>query len=225
MTTTTSSTSNATGNAALAALNAGSSSGSTKQLSASEQGDRFLKLLVTQMQNQDPLNPMDNAQITTQMAQISTVSGINQLNDSITGMTGMLAQMQTLEGAALVGKDVLVAGNQLAIGADGVASGGFDLAGAADSVSVSIKNAAGLVVDTINLGATAAGRHSFDWGAKDPAATGLSFTVTARSGTTAVAVTPLVQDRVTSVSNAGGQLNVELRNNGIVKYSDIKAVG
>ena len=45
--------------------------------------DRFLKLLVTQMQNQDPLNPMDNAQVTTQLAQISTVSGVDKLNTSI----------------------------------------------------------------------------------------------------------------------------------------------
>ena len=65
-------------NATATATTTASSTAST-QLSAKEQSDRFLTLLVTQMKNQDPLNPMDNAQITSQMAQISTVSGIDKL--------------------------------------------------------------------------------------------------------------------------------------------------
>src|SRR5687767_3240367 len=52
-------------------------------VSASEQQDRFLKLLVTQMKNQDPLNPLDNAQVTTQLAQINTVTGIEKLNTTV----------------------------------------------------------------------------------------------------------------------------------------------
>src|SRR5215216_1743278 len=71
--------------------------------------DRFLKLLVAQMQNQDPLNPMDNAQVTSQMAQINTVNGIEKLNNSVEGLSGHFMQMQALQGAALVGRDVIVA--------------------------------------------------------------------------------------------------------------------
>src|SRR5512132_1644792 len=91
--------------------------------------DRFLKLLVTQLKNQDPLNPMDNAQITTQMAQISTVSGIDKLAGAVGSMNGLLTQMQSLEGAALVGKDVLVAGHKLSLAADGSTQAGVELAG------------------------------------------------------------------------------------------------
>ncbi|MCK6431779.1 MAG: flagellar hook assembly protein FlgD [Burkholderiaceae bacterium] len=192
--------------------------------SATEQTDRFLKLLVTQMQNQDPLNPMDNAQITTQMAQISTVSGIGDLNTTIQSMNAMLMQSQTLQAASLVGKQVLVSGNDLALDADGVATAGFDLAGPADSVVVNIKNAAGRIVDTINLGAGSAGRQSFEWASKDPTAYGLTFSVTALSGGVQVAATPLVADGVSAVFTENGQLSVETYYHGVVKYSDVKAV-
>src|SRR5438445_4766616 len=88
--------------------------------------DRFLKLLVTQLQNQDPLSPMDNAELTSQIAQINTVSGINTLNTTVQGLSSPFLQMQSLQGASLVGKNVIVPGNKLDI-ADGTAQGGFEL--------------------------------------------------------------------------------------------------
>ena len=91
--------------------------------SDSASADRFLKLLVAQMQNQDPLNPMDNAQVTSQMAQINTVNGIQQLNTTVQGLTTQFTQMQALQGASLVGHDVIVPGNKLDI-ANGVGQGG-----------------------------------------------------------------------------------------------------
>src|SRR5262245_32299586 len=81
--------------------------------SAANSEDRFLKLLVAQLQNQDPLNPMDNAQVTSQMAQIQTVSGIDKLNTTVQGLNAQFAQLQALSGAALVGRDVLIDGNRL----------------------------------------------------------------------------------------------------------------
>ena len=77
--------------------------------------DRFLKLLVAQMKNQDPLNPMDNAQVTSQMAQINTVTGIDKLNTTVAGLSAQFMQMQAMQGASLVGHDVIVAGNKLDI--------------------------------------------------------------------------------------------------------------
>ncbi len=71
------------------------------------------------MQNQDPLNPLDNAQVTSQLAQINTVNGIEKLNTTVQGLSGQFMQMQALQGASLVGRDVVVAGNQLAF-EDGV---------------------------------------------------------------------------------------------------------
>ena len=126
--------------------------------------DRFLKLLVAQMQNQDPLSPMDNAQVTSQMAQINTVTGIDKLNTTVQGLSSQFMQLQAVQGASLVGRDVIVAGNKLSIDADaGVGQGGFELASAADAVKVEILGPSGAVVQTLNLGAEGAGVHSFDW--------------------------------------------------------------
>ena len=67
------------------------------------------------MKNQDPLNPMDNAQVTSQMAQINTVNGIEKLNTTVQGLNSQFVQMQALQGAALVGRDVVLQGDRLAI--------------------------------------------------------------------------------------------------------------
>ena len=204
-----------------------SSSATTATANDAASSDRFLKLLVTQMQNQDPLNPMDNAQITSQMAQINTVSGIDKLNTTVTGLNGQFSQLQALTGASLVGRQVSLLGDRMAF-ASGAGVGGFDLAGTADQVKVEVLNPAGIVIDTLKLGAQAAGRHSFDWlpatlpaDAADGAA--YRFRVMAQLGTTTVQATPLTRDRVEAVNSNGTSLMLETLNNGPVAYSDIKA--
>ena len=227
MTTAATAATNSTTTAALglsALLASQSGKKATATATASEQSDRFLKLLVTQMQNQDPLNPMDNAQVTTQLAQISTVSGVDKLNTSINQMSSLLLQSQTLQAAGLVGKDVLVAGSDLVLDDAGKTSAGFELQSPADSVVVSVKNAAGKVIDTIDLGAEGAGRHSFSWASKDATRDGLSFSVSAKSGTLAVGATPLVADQVSAVYADGGTLAIELKHRGVIHYADVKAV-
>ena len=207
-------------------LNNINSAGSTPVASKDEAGsaDRFLKLLVAQMQNQDPLNPMDNAQVTSQMAQINTVNGIEKLNTTVQGLSGQFMQMQAMQGAALVGHDVVVEGNAIDI-ADGVGVGGFDLAGAADSVKVEVLNSAGRVIDTIDMGAETTGRHSFNWNAAEKAGDETSFTfrVSALSGTAPVTTTALMRDRVSAVSTGGDALQLELVRSGTVPYAKVKA--
>ena len=201
----------------------GTSSTATKAKDDAGSADRFLKLLVAQMQNQDPLNPMDNAQVTSQMAQINTVNGIEKLNTTVQGLSSQFVQMQALQGAALVGRDVIVPGNTLSIENE-VGQGGFELDSAADHVKVEILSPAGQVVDTVQLGAQGSGRHSFDWAAKGVSAdAGLTFRVTATSGATALPTTALMRDRVSAVSTGGDTLTLELERSGSVPYSDIKA--
>jgi flagellar basal-body rod modification protein FlgD len=186
--------------------------------------DRFLKLLVAQMQNQDPMNPMDNAEITSQMAQISTVDGIAQLNKSVQALSGQFMQMQTLQGAGLVGHDAIVPGDLLAVG-DGLAQGGFSLPAAADSVKVEILSAAGVVIDTIGMGAQPSGLHSFAWPAETAGDTsGLRFRVTALSGATKVAAQPLMRDHIDAVLTGGDTLMLELRSGAVVPYTSIQAI-
>ena len=194
--------------------------------SASDAGsqDRFLKLLVTQLKNQDPLSPMDNAQLTSQIAQINTVSGIATLNTSVQQLSSQFLQMQSLQGAALVGKDVIVPGSKLDI-ADGVAQGGFELTSAADAVKVEVLSPAGRVLDTLNLGAQSSGMHSFNWAsASYDNTSNLTFRVTAASGSTPLASTPLMRDRVDAVSTSGDVLVLQLQYSGAVPYSSVKAI-
>ncbi|MBK1614518.1 flagellar biosynthesis protein FlgD [Rubrivivax gelatinosus] len=191
--------------------------------SASAGADRFLKLLVAQMQNQDPLNPMDNAQVTSQMAQINTVTGIEKLNETVTGLNSQFLQMQAMQGAALIGRDVTIAGKGLDV-RDGVGVGGFDLSGTADKIKVEIVDASGRVADTLDLGAAEAGTHSFTWDASkvaDPS--GYTFRVTAKLGTATVANTTLMRDTVAAVNTSGNQLQLELLHSGSVDYTAIKA--
>ncbi|MEO5698189.1 MAG: flagellar hook capping FlgD N-terminal domain-containing protein [Burkholderiaceae bacterium] len=193
--------------------------------SASEAGsqDRFLKLLVTQLQNQDPLSPMDNAELTSQIAQINTVTGIATLNTSVQQLSSQFLQMQSLQGASLVGKDVIVPGNKIDI-ADGVGQGGFELTSAADAVKVEVLSPAGQVIDTLNLGAQSSGMHSFNWasGSHDNASN-LTFRVAASSGATPLSSTALMRDTVDAVSASGSSLQLQLRSAGSVDYASVRA--
>jgi flagellar basal-body rod modification protein FlgD len=194
--------------------------------SSSVTADTFLKLLVAQMQNQDPLNPMDNAQVTSQMAQINTVTGIGTLNASVQALSSQFTQMQALQGASLVGHSVIVPGNRLTIDPTaGIGEGGFQIATPADAVKVEILAPSGAVVQTINLGAEGAGMHSFSWPAGTATnSSGLTFRVTATSGSSPVASTALMSDIVDAVSTSGNTFNLELQNSGTVPYSSVVAL-
>jgi flagellar basal-body rod modification protein FlgD len=193
-------------------------------MSAAEMGDRFLKLLVTQLKNQDPLNPMDNAQLTSQMAQINTVSGIEKLNTSIKGLGTQFLQSQALQGAAMIGRQAWVEGDRLV--AEGAsARGGFELTERASTVKVEVLGPGGRLVDTLELGTQEAGRGRFDWKVPsnvDPAS--LRFRVTAASGNTAVAATPLVIDTVSSVATTPDGLSLGLLRLGQIPFASVKAV-
>ena len=208
----------------LNAVNGVSATAATSAAGSTSASDRFLKLLVTQMQNQDPLNPMDNAQVTSQMAQINTVSGIDKLNTTVAALSGQFVQMQALQGAALVGRDVTLQGDRLVL-AGGQAAGGFDLASTADRVKVEVLNGAGRVVDTIELGAQDAGRHGFAW-TPTGVADGNEYRirVTASIGAANVSTTALTRDRVEAVSLAGDRLTLQTRYAGSIDYSAVKAV-
>jgi flagellar basal-body rod modification protein FlgD len=178
------------------------------------------------MQNQDPLNPMDNAEVTSQMAQINTVTGINTLNTTVQSLSSQFTQMQAVQGASLVGQTVVVPGNMLNIDAtSAIGEGGFQLTTPADAVKVDILAPSGAVVQTINLGAQGAGMHSFDWPAGTATnASGYTFRVTATSGGVAIPSTALMSDTVDAISTSGGTFNLELQNSGLVPYSSVVAL-
>jgi flagellar basal-body rod modification protein FlgD len=207
---------------AVAASGTGSTGASTP--TAAESQDRFLKLLVAQLNNQDPMNPMDNAQMTSQMAQMSTVSGIEQVNATLKSMADQFNAMQMLQGSSMVGHNVLVNSNVLTP-VNGIANGAMDLAGKADSVKVQVMSPGGKVVDTIDVGASAAGRVNFNWNASSYQGGGNpTFQVQATLGGQPVAATPLAQDTVVSVGMVSGSMNVQFQNRASVPYSSVQAI-
>ena len=207
-------------------VNVASSPASSAAADATMTSDRFLQLLVAQMKNQDPLNPMDNAQVTSQMAQINTVTGIDKLNSTVAGLSAQFMQMQAMQGASLVGHDVIVPGNKLDIDATtATGQGGFEIQTPADAVKVEILAPSGAVVQTLNLGAQGAGMHSFDWPAGTATdSSGLTFRVTATTGGVAIASTALMRDRVDAVTTNGNSFNLELEKSGSTPYASVKAL-
>lgn len=188
-----------------------------------ESQDRFLKLLVAQLNNQDPMNPMDNAQMTTQMAQINTVSGIQEMNKTLKGMAEQFTASQSMQGVSLAGHDVLVAGNSLTV-TDGKAQGSFDLSSSATSVKVDVLGKTGEVLATVPLGAMSAGRQSFTWeaGTVDPAKVA-GYKVNASMGDKSVPVTAYAQVKVQSVSFVDGAMRLNTSDGKSVGYADVKA--
>lgn len=205
------------------ASNALTSSSTGSSSTSADSTSNFLTLLVTQMQNQDPLNPMDNAQVTSQLAQINTVTGINQLNTTVSSLNTDFSQMQVLQATSLVGQQVQLPGDKLYINSQGNGVGGFNLASTASSVQVTVKDSAGNVVDTVNEGAMSAGNQSFSWTPPTGISTsGLTFAVTATNGGKAVTASPLMTDQIQAVSNSSGSLSLQLQNSGTTPYSSIQ---
>lgn len=137
--------------------------------------DRFLKLLVTQLQNQDPLNPMDNAEVTSQIAQLSMVNGIQSLNNTLLALSGQMDMSQSLQAASLIGKDILYPGEKISLGSDpdtGAKSAtpfGIDLMSGAAKTKVSIQDSAGKVVREFEFDAQDAGIYPMTWDGLDSA--------------------------------------------------------
>lgn len=201
---------------------------SEKKSSTSETQDRFLKLLVTQMQNQDPLNPMDNAEVTSQMAQLSTVTGIEKLNDTLLSISSSFMASQSLQAASMIGHSVLTSGTSLAL-SNGVAGGGVELRQPVDQLIVTVKDAAGTAIHTVDLGPQPAGVTTFLWdGLKDDgtaAADGTyTFEVRARQGGNDIPVERLATGNVTSVSLAAGGLKLNVAGLGEVELSQVKRI-
>ena len=221
-TTAATSTSAANPYAAVSSSSAGTPAAKNKQ-EVSE--DRFLTLLVAQMQNQDPLNPMDNAQITSQMAQINAVTSLEKVNSALASLGTQFVQMQALQAAELVGEDVLLEGNRLSAGsAANRLAGGFELPSAADRVEVEILDGAGRPLETVHLGAQTTGRHAFEWTQPADKGAGQTFRISAYSGATKLTSTPLTTDRVEAVSTSGKTLQLQLSRGNTVSYDAIKAL-
>jgi flagellar basal-body rod modification protein FlgD len=199
-----------------AANTATTKTGDADPTSAASQQDTFLKLLVTQMQNQDPLNPMDNSQMTSQIAQLNTVQGINKLNTTVAALQAQMQASQNLQSTSFIGRTVLAPGSNITL-TNGTAQMGVDLAGVSDSTMIQVKDTSGIVVRTFGIGPGVAGLNQITWDGKNDAGQTMpdgnyKFAVAASINNQQVQAATLTYGLVNSVSmsSTGVKLNTNL---------------
>ena len=190
--------------------------------------DRFLRLLVTQMKNQDPLKPLDNAEVTSQLAQISTVSGIDKLNNTLQLLNSDVAESLSMEATRMIGHNVLVPGSMLTL-EQGAAVAGVELEQSADQLKVTILDNSGLPVRHIDLKNMPAGVNAIPWDGKTDsgavAADGeYTFAVTANQGSNNVKANTLSLGLVNSVTPNEKNALLDIGKLGLVNLSDVKRV-
>jgi flagellar basal-body rod modification protein FlgD len=190
--------------------------------------ERFLKLLVAQMKNQDPLNPLDNAAVTTQLAQINTVQGIEKLNASVQKMVERDGTADTTDAAAMIGRSVLVEGNALELPADGVARGGFELSKAATAVRIDVLDRTGTTVDTLTRSNLPAGLQTFEWDGKVSGRTldagNYTLRIAAANADQKVEVTPMSAVPVQAVVRGADGVALQLGAFGSRPLSEVRGI-
>jgi flagellar basal-body rod modification protein FlgD len=200
--------------------------------------NKFMTLLVTQLKNQDPMNPLDNAQLTSQLAQLSTVTGVNKLNTTLESLKSSYQSSEALQAANMIGHGVLVEGNYVQLqGGKGIM--GVALASAADKVQLIITDpSTGKDVQTIELGAQGAGTVPIAWdGVVDPKLNADGKPVALKDGNYLIRVVATQADAVlkdakalsfdsvasvTTSAKDGVKLNLPTK--GVVSMADIKQI-
>lgn len=152
----------------LSNVNGGGNNNGLSARQSDELRESFMTLLITQLQNQDPLKPMENSEMTSQLAQINTVSGIEELNSTLEGITSQMDANQALQASGLIGKGVMVSGKDVLVEQDDDGNSyttpfGIELAEPAANVKATIVGEGGQVIKTLDLEALDAGVQSFQW--------------------------------------------------------------
>lgn len=201
----------------------------SKTASSADTEQRFLKLLVTQLNNQDPLNPLDNAQLTSQLAQMSTVSGIEKLNSAFQSMLAQSGSSQVLQSASMIGRTVLVPGSELALKKGTDVPFAIEMPQSADAVKVTVTNAAGNTVRSFDLGSLPQGVKTLSWDGLNNTGVSVadgSYTVNvvATSGDAKVAANALTYSNVTSVSQGASGVALDLASGGKAALSDVRLI-
>lgn len=200
----------------------------SEKTTTEEAQDRFMTLLVTQMRNQDPLNPLDNAQVTSQLAQLSTVTGIEKLNATMQTLMGSYQSSQTLQAADMIGHGVLVPGNRINL-TEGKSIMGVELTDPADSVKFNVLNESGAVIYSRNLGEQKSGIVPIAWDGKTDAGTTApdgkyTFEVKAIRGGEKVEATALSFGAVSSVTTNAQGVKLNIPGIGDAKLADVRQI-
>lgn len=212
----------------------GTATGGSSELSKDNDNseDKFLTLLVAQMRNQDPLNPLDNAQVTSQLAQINTVRGIEKLNTSMGSLIDRIGSQGALDAADLIDREVMVEGDAMTIGDDeepSALAAAFELPAAASEVSLQVFDEAGLVLADMPLGALDAGVHPFEWDGRDADGQALDpgtyyFQVSAMNEDGQVSAVTLAPAKVIGVTRNGNSFDLQLASGAIVQRDAVRGI-
>jgi flagellar basal-body rod modification protein FlgD len=214
-------------NAPAAATASAAATGPTKTLGQ----DAFLKLLMAQLSNQDPLNPVQGTEFVTQLSQFSLVEQSVQQSTSLTNIGTQLQGLSNADATSLVGKTVTVSGSGMAYNGVLATSGNVTLGGSAQSVTVSISDSNGNVVRTMQLGSEPAGALTVNWNGlndsgQQQAAGNYTLNVTATDANgQPVNVSQNVTGTVTQVNFSQGYPQLTLSTGTVVPISNLISVG
>ncbi len=194
--------------------------------------EQFLELMLAQLQNQDPLKPMENGEFLSQMAQFSSAKGIQEMSQSLDTFTRSLTSSQALQASSLIGRHVLVPNEMgyLEEGSAGIA-GAAELPASAADVVVSVYDTAGTLVYRASYGPQEAGRFQFSWDGRDANGQTVSpghyrVSVEAQAGEENKALETLLLSRVDSVTlGKGGQgVTLNLAGLGTASLSEVREI-
>ncbi|HAD09511.1 MAG TPA: hypothetical protein DCF62_08535 [Porticoccaceae bacterium] len=190
--------------------------------------DDFMRLLVTQLENQDPTEPMDNFEFLSQVAQFGMVSGIQESQQSLASVVDALFANRALQASALVGKSVMVDSGIAELGEGGSVSGYVALPSTANGVQLQITDPAGRLVRSLDIG-PASGRAAFEWdgldGEGEVASPGFyRVNALAHIDGVATAVPVYLASAVQSVSveQGGAEVKLNLSNGTVVSAADVR---
>ncbi len=191
----------------------------------------FLELMTAQLQYQDPLEPMENGDFIAQMAQFSTVSGIGDLNTAFADMSTAFQSNQALQASTMVGRNVLIQGDQLSVSEAGDMKLSIELQDSASEVVVNITDDRGQLVHRMELGYQQAGFLNVQWnglnsdGSRVPPG---RYTVSAEAhqGDVVSAVETLIPVQVESVTlgQAGQDLTLTVSELGDISMSQVRKI-
>ncbi|MBP8773247.1 MAG: flagellar hook assembly protein FlgD [Aeromonadaceae bacterium] len=192
---------------------------STEKNSALTQED-FLSLLTTQLAYQDPTKPVDNAEMVSQMAQISTVDGITSLNSAVSDLSTVVTSSQALMASSLVGQKVLLPSSTGYMESGGGISGVIATGEGASDLTISIKNSSGAVVYQTTVSGDQSGNVAFNWDGKDSNGNALAegkYTVSATGlvDGKSQSLSGLVYGKVNSVTLGSSSTSTALNINGL----------
>lgn len=193
--------------------------------------EEFLELMMTQLQNQDPLNPAESGEFLSQIAQFGTVNGITELQQSFSSLASSLQSSQALQASTMVGRSVLVENGTLELSGGNAAGFAIDLPQSVPSLQVTISDASGQVVRQFNLGTQSGGLVDLSWDGLDNNGNALqpgSYRINAQAVIDGEnqSLSTLVVAPVESVSLArdGGEPTLNVSNIGAIALNSVRRV-